>query len=155
MKPVLRILLGLGAMAAAPLAAQSPAPPALAAPPPAGAVAPALGPLTEAESRAVLDAPFHCALRRDGDLILVAEEGGRRGVARVASEVAAMRFQERSAVRNGGRFVAASGRFDLWVVVDPGSDRSLARGLPRSVRVMVNGAGGGSDVFDASYVCNY
>ena len=124
-------------------------------PPPAGVTAPKLAPLGSDESQAALATPRHCELRVGSEPRLIANEEERQAVVKVGETLTAIKYQGENPVRNGGRFVPTPATFDLWVAVNPSEDRSLAKGMPRHVTVLVNGANGGSEAFAAAYICNY
>lgn len=145
----------IGAMAALSLMLPAAADCQTAVPPRLGVVAPKLSALSSDESRAALATPRHCEMRTGSGLLLVATEQGRQAIVKVNGAVAPVRYEGRNPVRNGGRFLPSSGRFDLWISVKPQEDKSLPTGAPRHVTVMINGADGGSDVFQALYSCNY
>lgn len=139
---------GTAGVAQAPLRAPSP--------PPAHSMAPKLSALAPKDAKSALATPQHCELRVGNELRLVASETGRQALAVIGGSVSTMRYEGRNPIRNGGRFLPpSSSALDVWIAVDPRQDKSLAAGLPRNVTVMVNGTGGGSDAYPATYICNY
>jgi hypothetical protein len=74
----------------------------------------------------------------------------------LGGQVVPLRYQERTPLRNGGRFVAPADGFDVWVAVTPEEDRKLAIGQPRNVTLMINDLRqSGSAVSSATWRCNY
>lgn len=124
-------------------------------PPPARAIAPKLSTLPPKFAREALATPQHCELRVGNDLRLAITETGRQGIGIINGSLATLRYEGQNPIRNGGRFLPSSSALDVWIAVDPRQDKSLAKGLPRDVTVMVNGFGGGSDAYTATYICNY
>lgn len=152
-EPKWALIIAAVALAVAPAEAQAPL--RTASPPAARAVAPKLSTLPQKFAREALATPQHCELRVGNDLRLVASEAGRQGTAVINDSPVPLRYEGPNPIRDGGRFLPSSAALDVWIAVDPRQDKSLAKGLPRNVTVMVNGFGGGSDAYPATYTCNY
>jgi hypothetical protein len=119
-------------------------------------VAPRLDVLAASEIADIVEAPRRCILQQEGDILLVATEAERGARVKLGARVLALRYQERTPVRNGGRFVGPADAFDVWVSVNPPEDKRLAKGAPRNVTLMINDLrAGGSDVSSATWECNY
>jgi hypothetical protein len=136
----------------APSPAPAPAPP----PRPAGAVALRIETLQANEIGDILDSARRCILWRDGGILMVATEADRVARVKLRGRALPLRYQERTPMRNGGRFIGPGDAFDVWVAVDPVEDMRLPKGVPRNVTLMVNDLGiGGNDVSSAIWECNY
>ena len=126
------------------------------APRPAGGVAPRLDALEAREISGMPEGARRCILRSEGSILMAATEAQRGALVKVGGRVLPLRYQERTPLRNGGRFVAPGDAFDVWVAVNPTEDMRLPKGAPRSVTVMVNDLRrAGSEVSSATWRCNH
>lgn len=148
-------MLAIAAVVLGTTAAKGQVPMRVPGPPPARAMAPKLSILAPKNAKAVLGTPQHCELKVGNELRLVATETDRQAIAIIRGSISTLRYEGGNPIRNGGRFIPSSSALDVWIAVDPRQDKSLAKGLPRNVTVMINGLSGGTDAYSATYTCNY